>query len=175
MTWCGNAPSEVTVVTKRGSAVEIDEHRLFEECNEHADKYEEWLLKLAAAKRDLAYAEADLDVVTAEVEADVRTNPDKYHISDVKEGAIKLRVRLHKRVKEAHAKVIEAKFEVDETSAAVKRLEHRKSNLRDMVDMMGMGIFPDVRPRAADTRRKVTEQANRNVFGEGRRRGDNDD
>jgi hypothetical protein len=98
----------------------------------------------------LAIAKAFLDVEEAEVELDVRSDPAKYKIKDVKEGAIKLRITLHTRVRNAIQSVNEVKHELDIMQARVDALEHKKRALENLVALHGQNYFSSPRQKGVD-------------------------
>jgi hypothetical protein len=131
-------------------SVQIDESNLDREWIEHPKNFYKAAKALATKKNELAIAKAFLDVEEAEVELDVRSDPAKYKIKDVKEGAIKLRITLHTRVRNAIQSVNEVKHELDIMQARVDALEHKKRALENLVALHGQNYFSSPRQKGVD-------------------------
>lgn len=89
----------------------------------------------ANLKADVQSAKSNLELVKAEVGANVRVSPENYAIVKVTEGAIQIAVTLHERVKEAEAEYAEACYNHDLIQVLVTAFEHRRSMINNEVQL----------------------------------------
>ena len=83
----------------------------------------------------------ELDIVRAEIDKDIRENPDKYGLEKVTEGAIQSALLTSKKFQIANQKVLDAKFEIDMASSAVQAFNMRKEALENLVKLNGQSYF----------------------------------
>lgn len=134
----------------------IDKHMLDEELVRQPKLYGEYAMKLADAREVYERAKARFDVVEAEVDKDVRNNPEDYDIQKVTEEVVKKTVTLSKRVRKAKEEVIKTKHDVDVLYAIVSALDHRKSSLEQLCYLHSRDYYAaPVMPKA--TKRKSEE------------------
>lgn len=143
--------------------IDIDKNRLDEECEAQPGLVYTWGCKLADAKKELAEAQADLEVTKAEVAADVAANPAKYGLTKTTVDAVAAAVTSSKDVKAAQGTVIDARHLVDVTQAAVNALDHKKRMLENLVDLHGRDYFSDVRPRTREGAAAVEESRTKRI------------
>lgn len=113
---------------------------------------EEWIkqprlyMKYARASAEIAaerdHAKEVLDVVQAELDIDIRRNPQKYNlptdkngIPKVTEGAIKSCILLSKEYKLVFDEYTKTKLEADIILAGLRAMEHRKKALEGLVQL----------------------------------------
>jgi hypothetical protein len=112
--------------------------------------------KLAKAKRKHEECKTACQVFEAETARRIRRKPLRYGVKRLTESAVKEAVHLETLTSDEHSKLIEAKYEVDLYDAAMKRLEHRKRLLSDMVYLQGQSYYAEpVMPKHAKMRDKV--------------------
>lgn len=119
----------------------IDEMRLDREWNQQAARYFEVATELADARREYDELEAGLKVLKAEIDLDVRKNPDKYGLDKTTEGIVSSVVTKDSRVTIAHDEVRDARHRVDILSGALEALQHRKRALEKLVDLHLSGYY----------------------------------
>ncbi len=129
------------------------------ELRDHAKHVRHWCLKEADARRDLAKAKDQLELVEAEVSLKIRSRPDKY-LKGIKptEDTIKMCVRKHIDYKNAQQTLIKAKHRVDVIHAMVEALNHKKMSLENEVILHGRGYWSE--PYIKD--RAIRENTNEN-------------
>ena len=99
--------------------VNIDEQALDVECLEQPRitlQYAKWV---ADMERKKDRAKERVDVVKAELDKDIRNNPDKYGLAKVTEGAVQNTIILQPEYREAQEAYIKAKHESDIAKAAM--------------------------------------------------------
>jgi hypothetical protein len=107
--------------------------------------------------------EAELDVTKAEVEKEVRENPDKFGISKVTEAAVKAAILLDSRYIKVNKDLIKAKFEAKVAEGAVKAFDHRKDALENLARLLGLQYFAgprtprDIHNEAEKRREKINK------------------
>lgn len=117
----------------------------------------------AQAQFDLDQIKALYDVICAEIEMDIRTNPANYKIEKITEAAIKAALVQTQKHKDALQELNEAKRDASILQGAVKAFDQRKAALENMVRLHGQSYFagPKV-PRNLGEERQLKEvKANR--------------
>jgi hypothetical protein len=150
--------------------IQINKYKLEEECERHSGMYFYWAQKLADAKSELNRAEDKLKLTNADRELFLRShwNDDKY--GKMTEGGVKAVLECDSKVIEQKATVNKAQEEVNSLNAAVSALEHRKSELDNLVTLLVKGFYSA--PNGGK-REGVNESASRELRGnlnEGRRK-----
>ncbi len=122
--------------------------------------------ELAEARRTLAQAKAELDVVEAELSLRVRAKPDEYDLEKVTEAVVSATVEVQPKRKRARQAVVDAQHEVDVLDAAVSAIDHRKKALEDLVQLHLAGYFAT--PRApAGVKDEVDSMSQRTTWRRG--------
>jgi hypothetical protein len=135
----------------------FDKHRLDEEWEKQPRMVEEVVKKLADARRDHDEKKAELEVVVAELDFAIRSNPGKYGLEKITESAIKTIIPSRKKYKEAHNAVLDAKHLVDVLSGAMTVLEHRKRALENEVTLHLANYFSSPRKTRVKVRTRDDE------------------
>lgn len=107
----------------------IDEMSLNKEWRKQPKTYHAWSKIAARAKRMAEIRKGDLEVVKSEVSQDIRNHPSSHGISKVTDKAIETAVILDVRYKKALRQSIDARYDSDVLSGAVKAMEQRKDSL----------------------------------------------
>ena len=132
--------------------VHIDESRLDEEWLRQPDLYFKYASQLADAKQRLDQAKAELDLVEAECNKDIRERPEHYGVDRSRntgaptEDAVKKAVVIHDDYQAAVMDIVKHKHEVEVLAAAVNALDHKKRALENLVSLHGQSYF--AAPRA---------------------------
>lgn len=95
----------------------------------------------AECRSMLDSAKEELDYTKAELDKKVRTNPEKYGLEKVTEGAIQNIILTSKEYQAANDNFLKAKFDVDIAQAAVQAINQRKDALENLVKLHGMQYF----------------------------------
>ncbi len=95
----------------------------------------------AQTKLDMDKAKEKLEVVKAELDKDIRLNPEKYGIIKLTEGVVTSTILLQPEYKEASEAYIEASYEANMARYAVQAISDRKDALENLVKLHGMQYF----------------------------------
>lgn len=146
------------------SIVDIDEDILDKEWLKQPKLYMRYALLLAEAKHNLAQAKADVDVVSADIELQIRSTPLDFGISGkATEGAVHAVLVTQKKYKVAVKNLLEAQHRVDMLNAVLRALEHRKDTLENLVYLHGQNYFSTPRARGSKDIEETTKREARKV------------
>lgn len=151
--------------------IALDEDALDVEWLDHSRLLLKWSKELAHQDKVVAQAKENLEVVTAELSLAIRTDPKKYGLDKVTEGAIRETLITHKltraKHKEAQEEYTEALYEQSLLKAAVRSIDRNKDALENLVRLHGMNYFsgPKVPHDLSKDweNRKRSEKANQTV------------
>ena len=121
--------------------LDIDALRLDEEWLTQSKMRQIWGEKLADAQLEFDNAKASLAVVTAELDNEIRSDPESYGVKKITESAVASAIPrevLHQR---AMKKLNNTRHQVNVLQAAVDGLEHRKRALTSLVELHGQDYF----------------------------------
>lgn len=140
---------------------DIDLHNLDKEWSRQPRLYFYWAGKLADARRDLEQANAKLELTKAELDSDIRSNPERFDIPKLTEPAIKNCILAHGRHIAAANHAAKMKHDVDVLSAAVVALDHRKKALEGEVTLFchNYNSDPKAPPEAKQIWDKKSEES----------------
>lgn len=134
----------------------IDEKDLVNEWEKQPELFFKYSVKLADARRDLDEEKAALSVVHAELDREIRENPEEFGMGKVTEPAIKAAIPLQDVYQEQERKIREVKHRVEVLSAYVAALDQRKKALEKIVDLHGQQYWSV--PRSNDEGMKKAQQ-----------------
>lgn len=151
-------PEEKYEATKLDLDLSIDENDMAGEWQEQPTLMLEYSLLLADAQQEVDEYKARLSLVTAELETDIRNNPQDYEIAKVTEAAVAAAIPQQKSHQVATLKYNRAKHAARIYQAAVDALGHRKSALQGMTDLFMRQWFadPESREQAREAAKPVT-------------------
>ena len=138
--------------------LEIDESALDIEWLEQAGRMFKYCKLQAEALRDMTHAKEEQDFVYAELNKKVRSDPEEYGVvagsRGITEDAIKAAIQTHADYGKAVDAYIDAKYEYDVVSGAVRSFDHRKAALEKLVQLFGASYFagPQVPRNLAEER-----------------------
>ena len=117
---------------------------------------------LAEARRAQDDAKEFLDYTKARLDNEIRQDPENYGLAKATEAAVAGAILLQDEYKEAVNALIQAKFDTELLSTAVRAVDSRKSALENLVRLHGMSYFagPAVPRDLAAEREKHTQQQN---------------
>ncbi len=120
----------------------IDESALDVEWLSQASLMMRYSKELASAERDMTRMKEKQSVVRAELDRDIRLNPDKFGIdSKVTEAVIMSTILLNQKYKDVSGDLIDAQYEFAMTKGAVQAVQQRKDALQDLVRLHGQKYF----------------------------------
>jgi hypothetical protein len=121
--------------------VRINKYKLDEECEKHSSLYYYWAEKNADAKKILSQSEDLLKYTLAETEITLRKNWDDSKDGKQTENGIKAKLENHPNIRKIKEQIIENQHQVNILSAAVSAMEHRKSELNNLVSLQIGGFY----------------------------------
>ncbi len=119
----------------------IDPHELPEQWQQQPRLFYHWSKKVADARQALDEADAELDVVDAELSLNIRDEPEKYGLEKITEASVSSTILLQPKHKKALKAKIEARHTLDTYQAAVSALDHKKKGLEKHVDLLIAGLY----------------------------------
>ena len=133
--------------------VAIDKNALDWELARQGTLYRKWSLILAEAIREKERAEESLDLVKAELDYEIRLNPEDFGFGGKPtEPGIKAAVLRCKRYQDASDRLIEANYEVNSLESGKWALDHKKVCLTALANLYVANYWaePMVRHRTAE-------------------------
>ena len=121
--------------------VSIDETALDVEWLQQANLMYKYARYQAETKKAMDEAKERLDFIKAKLEMDIRVNPENYGLSKVTESAVASTILLQPEYQEASKKYIEARYENDVASAAVRAIDQKKTALENLVKLLSVSYF----------------------------------
>lgn len=121
----------------------IDDLNLDREWIKQPQLYFQYAENLAIAKSEFDQAKAEADLVSARLDAKIRSNPEKYKIEKISEKAISSTIEQNAEMRKANNKIIKAKYRVELYGGVVTALEHKKRALTMLVELSKMNYFSD--------------------------------
>ena len=147
----------------------IDENRLEVECGNHALLYYQYATELAEARLACDTAKAELDVVSAELDAAIRDDPDAYDLPKLTEGSVKNCILLQGEYQTALGAYHGVLAAVRMLEALVKALEHRRSALKNLVELRLANYYAEP-SLPAELKDEFEETQTKEIRSRGRRR-----
>jgi len=95
----------------------------------------------AEAKMEVLSAKENLDLVRAELDKDIRSDPDKFGIAKITESAVLNTIISNQRYKKANSEYLEKQYEYEMSRGAIQALEHKKDALENLVRLFGQQYF----------------------------------
>ena len=83
----------------------------------------------------------NLEFITAELDKEIRTNPEKFGIEKITEGVVRNTILLEDKYKEANKGYLTARFENNVGKGAVRSVDGRKTALENLVKLHGQQYF----------------------------------
>lgn len=133
--------------------LKIDKYSLDEEWLKQPSLYLEWAEQVVEAQSNRDRKKEQLDVVKAELDIDIRSNPEKYGISKITEGAIQNIILTEGSCRDANDNYLKSVETVRMLEIARESLEHKKKALESLTQLYlngyyltdGVGIKGDVK------------------------------
>ena len=121
--------------------------------------------QLADARRAQDDAKEFLDYTKAKLDNEIRQDPDSYGLAKATETAVAGAILLQDEYREASSALIQAKYDTELLSTAVRAVDSRKTALENLVRLHGMSYFagPAVPRDLAAEREKHTEKLNQDA------------
>ncbi len=121
--------------------VAIDENSLDIEWLQQASLTMEYARHQAHCQRLLNKKKEQINVKKAELDRDIRTNPDNYDLDKVTESAIQAAIITNKEYQQLQAEYIELNYDYEMAFSAVQALQSKKVALENLVKLHGQQYF----------------------------------
>ena len=95
----------------------------------------------AEAKMEMLLRKENLDLVKADLDKEIRSDPEKFGVVKITETAVSNTIISHKLYKEANTAYLQAQYEADIAKGAVSAVEHKKDALENLVRLFGQNYF----------------------------------
>lgn len=150
--------------------LEIDPYKLDREWLKQARLYFQYGQLLADARQRLDEAKSALELVDAELDADIRLKPEDFGLSvpRLTESIVRGAIVADPEHRKAERAVILAKRDVGYFDAATTALDHKKRALEGLVQLHLSGYYAEPRARG-DSREMIEEAEKTNARRKGRR------
>jgi len=119
----------------------------------------------AEMRRFLDLSKEKLDLAKAEIDKEIRTNPEKFGIEKITETVVANSMLATLKYKKANEEFLNAKYEVDVAQAAVVAMSQRKDALENLVRLHGQQYFagPKVPHDISELRESRQKKVNQSV------------
>jgi len=119
----------------------VDKEALDTEWEGQPDRFHGYAVQLADAKLAHEQAKNLLEVTRAELDRDIRSEPDQFEVEKITEEVVKNTILLQKKYRKQQDVVNAAKHTVDVLQAAVTSLDHRKKALENLAYLHGQQYY----------------------------------
>ena len=140
---------------------EIDINRLDREWIRQPALIETQLHDAAEKRIELDQAKNNLQIVEAQLDQQIRADPDTFGMMKITEGAVTKTIVLQDEYQEALTAVHDAKYAYDVAMAAVQALDHKKKGLEDLVKLHGQSYFSTPQAEPEELEEATKEAARR--------------
>lgn len=129
-------------MTKR-SDFQVDELNIQHEWLRQADLVKEYGDHQADAQQAYDKAKAALDVAKFRAAKAIRLEPGRYGLTKDTEKAIEQAVPAHPDVLNAISEAIDARHDLDVAKAAVSALDHKRTAMSSLVNLIQLGLWAE--------------------------------
>ena len=143
-----NATANIRDDVRAELDLSIDENNMLNEWQGQAAMMLDYGIHLADAMQEEDEARAKLAVVAAELDRDIRDDPEAYSMTKATETTVANAIAEQLEHKQATKKLNAARHKVRVMRAAVDALSHRKSALQGMTDLFLRQWYAD--PKSAE-------------------------
>ncbi len=148
--------------------VRIDETALDVECLDQPSLMVKYTRLLADAEQRLDEAKEALDLVKAELDKEIRSDPDRFDLAKATETSVANAVIMQPEYAEASNRMIEAKYEAKVLAGVVRAIDARKTMLETLVKLHGQQYFagPNVpRDLSYEAEKKRSQKKSNEIVG----------
>jgi len=145
--------------------ISIDESAIEQEWLRQSDLVMKYGLKLAEAEFHLNRKSEELSSKKAELDIDIRSNPEKYDLEKVTEPAIKAAMSLDEGYKEVNTKILQLQLEVQGYRAVLRALDSKEKALSSLTKLHGQEYFagPMIPRNIVEERKQFQEDLDEKV------------
>lgn len=113
----------------------IDPHLLDEEFLKQPVLYMKYGELSAKANFERDQAKEKMEAIKAEIDSDIRSNPNKYGLGKITEGSISATILTQQKYKDALTEYNNKNLDSSRIQTAVRAFDHRKSALENLVKL----------------------------------------
>jgi hypothetical protein len=113
----------------------IDKFGLDDEWAKQPSLYNNWSVQLATAEMERDRAKENVDLVRAELDFDVRSNPSKYGLEKLTEASVGAAITQSEKYQKSVDKHLKLKYDHKIIQAAIESLNHKKYALDNLVKL----------------------------------------
>lgn len=159
------------------SIIDIDDLKLDKEVLRQPRDMRKAGRLLAKARLAHAEAEAQLDLVAADLSHKIRVDPESFGLEGTPSiPVVKDAVTRHKKYRTAQEAVRQAKYNLDNIDAFVKAMHHRKTMLELRVQLLGLEYYAEPSDKKmGDAGKQITRRSVRKTLKRSYDRDDDDD
>lgn len=143
----------------------IDEDALDVECLNQPGLMMRYSQKLAELKQQRDLEKETLDFTIAELDKEIRDDPESFELSKLTETVIQNIIKTTKKYKAAMNAYLQSKHEVDVCQGAVSAVEQRKSMIEALIRLHGQNYFagPSVPHNLTELREKKAKNSTQKI------------
>ncbi len=134
----------------------IDPDQLDVEWLRQPKLFYDYAILAAESRTTLEQAKAEFELVCAELDSEIRSDPEKFGVTKLTEGMVKNIIITQPEYQQAQKKVLKTRSEYENLQAILSALDHRKRALENLVDLHGQNYFAT--PMAKGTGREVVQE-----------------
>ena len=147
---------------------QLDQNELDKEWVNQPGLYFRYASELAAARHELEKIKAEKELTIAELDRDVRRNPQQFGLEKTTETTVQHTIVVQKRYQEVNDAFLRALHDVDVCKVAVDTLDHRKKALENSVSLWLANYFS--KPSSKDHKERMDKVETASAFGTGKKR-----
>lgn len=102
---------------------------------EHPERYRKAAEEVADTRKEVEEGEARLDIISAELERDIRVDPESYGIEKITESIVKSTILLQKPYRTGQQDVIDKRHKLAYKNAALQEVDREKYALQNEVQL----------------------------------------
>lgn len=138
--------------------MKIDKFNLDDECARQPSIYSKWAMLSARASEERDWRQKELDEEAARIDNEVRTDPDKFGIRDIKESAVKAAIAADEVIMKLKADVVRATAYAKFFYSAVGACDQKKTMLRMLGDLWLGEFYSNVEIRKGESEENLREK-----------------
>lgn len=113
--------------------LQIDKYSLDDEWAKQANNFHKWSVQLAEAEMERDRSKENIDLIRAELDMAIRSDPESFGIPKVTEAAINSAIITNKKYKETVDEYLKLKYNHKIIQSALESLNHKKYALDNLV------------------------------------------
>jgi hypothetical protein len=138
--------------------LEVDKNELDVEWEKQTRLYLYWAEREADAQEERDMAIRALNVIKAQLDAQIRSDPEKYGIVKFSESAVNHAIMLSPKFEQAEKNVISSTKNARILAGVMKDFEHKKRALTELDSLWVNGYYSATKPKGVRERQEVNRQ-----------------